>query len=188
MSQADAARVLRSRLSAVQSVGQSQEQERLGGNEDGEPRSGQLQQHFQLARSRTHRRQARVQPLAGAAGGAVRASVHRPGLRLQRLQPAADPAPRHHPVRARTIGSSPTRLDLHHRHRLPRSVRGRLRHLARAGRAAQGHVRRGLLLRRRLPGLGARRLVCISSGSSISATACSAASGSGSATSRRSRR
>ena len=37
----------------------------------------------------------------------VRAPVHRPGLRVQRVQPADDQADRHHAIGARTTGSSP---------------------------------------------------------------------------------
>ena len=64
-----------------------------------------------------------LQPLAGAAGGAVRASLHRPGLRLQRLQPAADQAARHHRLGAGRLEAHRARLDLQHRHRIPRPVR-----------------------------------------------------------------
>jgi hypothetical protein len=47
-----------------------------------------------VSRSRAHHCQARLQPLDGAAGCVVRASVHRPGLCVQRLQSSDDTAAR----------------------------------------------------------------------------------------------
>ena len=54
------------------------------------------------------RRRAGVQPLAGAARRAGHPSVDRPGLRVQRLQAAADQGPRHHRSRPRATGSQPS--------------------------------------------------------------------------------
>ena len=61
-----------------------------------------------ITRSQSHDRKTRLQPVDGAAGRTLRASVHRPGLRAQRLQPADDQAARHHAIGARTTGSSPS--------------------------------------------------------------------------------
>ena len=103
-------------------------------------------------------RQAGVQPLDGAAGGAMHSSVHRPGLRVQRLQPADDQADRHHEIRARRLEAHRSRLDLLDRHLLPRRLGGGVRPLGRGRRPAPGDVRRGALLRRRVPGQRVRRV------------------------------
>src|SRR5437867_12317028 len=50
------------------------------------------------SRSRSHDCKARVQPLADPASGTLRASLHRPGLRIFCLQSADDQAYRHHSI------------------------------------------------------------------------------------------
>ena len=137
---------------------------------------------------RPHDRQARVQPLDGSAGGAVHSSVHRPGLRVQRLQSADDQADRHHQVRARRLEAHRTRLDFLDRHLLSRAFPRRCsaagsRRAGRAGPCSPPRCASAAVSCQRL-----RRLESISSGSSISAMACSAGSAWASATSRRSRR
>ncbi len=62
-----------------------------------------------------------------------------------------------HRIRAGRLEAHRARLDLLHRHRVPRPRRRLRRHLGRAGRPAQGDVHRSTLLRRRLPRLRARR-------------------------------
>ena len=61
-----------------------------------------------IPRPQSHDRQTGLQPLDGAAGRAVRASVHRPGLRVQRVQSADDQAASASRNRRRTTGSSPS--------------------------------------------------------------------------------
>ena len=62
-----------------------------------------------------------LQPVDGAAGGAVRTSMHRPGLCVQRFQPADDETDRHHPIGARRLEAHRSRLDLLDRHLLSRA-------------------------------------------------------------------
>ena len=89
-----------------------------------------------------------VQPLARPGGGARDPPVHRPGLRLQRLQ-----APAHGALRGRRGGG---RLDLLAGDRRPRPVRGLRRHLGGEVRAARLDAARRRLLGARVLRLGAR--------------------------------
>ena len=131
-----------------------------------------------------HRRRAGLQPLAGAARRTRHPPQHRAGLRLQRLQAAADQGPRHHRLGARRLeadrarpGSSPS----------PSSSSGCRPPCSAAGWSTPARGRAawwppaagGWLLH-----LGPRRQDSTRSGCSISATACSAAAGSAWATSR----
>ena len=111
-----------------------------------------------VSRPRAHHRPARLQPLDGAAGGALRASVHRTGLCLQRLQPADDPAARRFAIGARRLEAHRPRLDLFDRDGVSRTVGRDLRPLGRGRRPAQGDVHRRRVLGQRVPDLGARRL------------------------------
>ena len=67
-------------------------------------------------------------------------------------------ADRHHAIGARRLEADRARLDLHDRHLLPRRLGGGVRPLGRGRRPAQGDVRRGAVLRRRLSRLAPRRL------------------------------
>ena len=98
-----------------------------------------------LSRDKDHR-QARLQPVDGAAGGAVHASVHRPGLCVQRLQSADDQADRHHAIGARRLEAHRARLDLLDRDLLPRRLGGGVRPLGRGRRPAPRDVHRGPVL------------------------------------------
>src|ERR1700730_9101371 len=62
----------------------------------------------------------RVQPVDGSAGGALHSPVHRPGLRVQRVQSADDQAARHYAIDARRLEAHRSRLDLLDRDLLPR--------------------------------------------------------------------
>ena len=104
-------------------------------------------------------------------GGAVRPSVHRPGLRVQRLQSADDQADRHHEIRPddwklTDLGwiFSIAIVFLG----VSAAVFGRW---VEEGGPAPRDVRRRAVLRRRLSRQRLRRVGSISSGSSISATA-----------------
>ena len=88
----------------------------------------------------------------------MRASVHRTGLRLQRVQPADDAAAGRHAIDAGGLEADRPRLDIFDRDGVPRPVRGDLRTLGRGRRAAQGDVHRRRMLGERVPDLGARRL------------------------------
>src|SRR5690348_7967278 len=68
-----------------------------------------------LPRPQSYDCSAGVQPVAGAAGSAVRASVYRPGLRVQRLQPADDKIARHFAIGTDGLEADRTGLDLLHR-------------------------------------------------------------------------
>ncbi len=85
--------------------------------------------------------------------------MHRPGLCFQRIQPSDDQADRHHEIRTRRLEADRARLDFFHRHFCSRRLRGAVRTLGRGRRAAPRDVRRGAVLRRRLPGQRARRMV-----------------------------
>ena len=108
--------------------------------------------------SRPHGRETRLQPVDGSAGSALRASVHRAGLRLQRLQPADDQAARHHQVSSGRLEADRARLDLQHCDRISRPVGGGVRPLGRGRRTAPGDVHRRLSLRWRISGRRGRRL------------------------------
>ena len=124
--------------------------------------------------------QAGFQPVDGAARGAVRASVHRPGLCLQRLQPADDQADRHHASRRPDDWKL---TDLGWIFTIAIFVLGCLggaaRALGRGRRAAQGDVHRRRCASAAASWSRRSASMCTTSGSSISATACSAASASG---------
>ena len=90
-----------------------------------------------------HGRQTGLQPLDGAASRAVRASVHRPGLCVQRVQSADDQAHRHHAIGAGRLEAHRARLDLLHRDCLPRRLGGGVRPLGRGRRPAPRDVHRG---------------------------------------------
>src|ERR1700689_1055843 len=70
-----------------------------------------------------HHRQAWLQPLDGSAGGAMHSSVHRPGLRVQRLQSAFDEADRDYEISPGRLETDRSRLDLLDRHFLSRLFR-----------------------------------------------------------------
>ena len=141
-----------------------------------------------ISRSQSHDRQARLQPVDGAACGIVHSSVHRPGLRLQRFQPADDQTDRHHPIGAGRLEADRTRLDFLYRDLLSRRLGSRVWPLGRGRRSAPSDVHRRLLLRRRLPGFGARRLSAQSVDHLSRLRRAGRLSVSASATSRRSRR
>src|SRR5665213_809178 len=61
--------------------------------------------------SRPHHRAARLQPLAHSAGRALRPSLHRRGLCLQRLQPADEQADWRHRIDTRRLEADRYRLD-----------------------------------------------------------------------------
>ncbi len=112
----------------------------------------------ELSRSKQHDCRTRLQPLDGAAGSAVRASVHRPGLCIQRVQSADDQADRHHAIGAGRLEAHRAGLDLLARDFLSRRLVGRVRPLGRGRRSAPRHVHRRTVLGRRLLHLGVRRL------------------------------
>ena len=76
--------------------------------------------------------------------------MHRPGLRVQRLQSAYDQADRHYEISPGRLETDRSRLDFLDRHLLPGGVCGGARPLGRGRRTAPRHVRRGAVLRRRL--------------------------------------
>src|SRR4029079_4326847 len=67
----------------------------LDDDDDRQPRFA-LTSPAVVSRPRAYHRPARLTPLDGATGGVVRASLHRTGLRLQRIQPADDPVAGRH--------------------------------------------------------------------------------------------
>ena len=141
-----------------------------------------------VSRPRTLDRRRALLALAGAACGARDPPVDRPGVRVQRVQPPAVAAHRRHALGARRLEAEHDRLGVQRRDRVPRTLGGAVRAVARARRSAKGDVRR-----RRCASAAASRSrrsasPRTSSGCCCSATACSAASGSDSATSRPSRR
>jgi len=95
-----------------------------------------------LFQSGTNRRPTGLESLAGAAGRAVDPSVHRRRLFMERFQEA----PRRGVARLRHA----ERAALYSRHRGARAFCGDLRHLGRPQRTARCHVRRDVLLLRRL--------------------------------------
>ena len=88
----------------------------------------------------------------------MRASVHRTGLRLQRVQPADDAATGRLAVDPRRLEAHRTRLDFFDRDGLSWPVCRGLRTLGRGRRPPQGDVHRRHMLGQRVPGLGAWRL------------------------------
>ena len=88
----------------------------------------------------------------------VRASVHRPSLCVQRVQPADDQAHRHHAIGAGRLEAHRLGWIFSHRHLLPRRLVRRVRPLGRGRRTAPGDVHRGAVLGRRLLRLRVRRL------------------------------
>ena len=122
---------------------------------------------------------ASILALARAAGGARDSSVDRPGLRVQRVQLAAVAAHWRNAARRPETGSSARSAGYSASRSCFSDCRPRCSGLARARRSAKGDVRR-----RRCASaadLRSRRLASprTSSGFCCSATACSAASGSG---------
>ena len=101
-------------------------------------------------RSRPDDRRAGLQSLADPARRAGGPPLHRRGLRLQRLQRAADARRRDHRVdRGRGLDDPAGRLDLLDRADHARALGGALRPVGRARRAAEDDVRQRLLLLRR---------------------------------------
>src|SRR5271165_4268781 len=100
----------------------------------------------------------RLQPVAYSAGRVVCASLHRAGLRLQRFQLADEQVDWHLPICPRRLEADRTRLDLQPGDLLSRRFSGASWSVGRRGRAAAGDVHRGVMLGRRLLGLGARHL------------------------------
>jgi hypothetical protein len=120
------------------------------------PASGECSHGSRMAREGTHHRGARFQPLAHPSLRTGDASVHRSGVRDQRLQSAADAAARHHQVPARGLEADRARLDLHHRHLLPRRLGGRVRQVGSSAGATQVRLRRCVVLGPRLSDRRAR--------------------------------
>ena len=106
-------------------------------------------------RSRPFHRTRGLQPLARPSRSPRDPSLHRPGLRLLRLQES--PARPCTPPTAR-LESQRDRLHLLDRHRRPRHLRRALRRLARKSRPPPRHVLRRHLLQRRLLDRLPRRL------------------------------
>src|SRR5689334_13115950 len=71
-----------------------------------------------ISRPESYGRQTGLQPVDGAAGSALRASLHRTGLRVQRVQSADDQAARRIAVRTGRLETHRTGLDLLARHLL----------------------------------------------------------------------
>ena len=95
--------------------------------------------------------------MVDAARRAADQPERRTGVRVQRVQPAADPSRRNHGISARRLEAHDTRLGLHPGLRVPRPV-GRFRSgLAGARRSAQERIRGGRLLGCWLPHLRRRR-------------------------------
>ena len=94
----------------------------------------------------------------GAAGRAVRASVHRTGLRVQCIQSADDKAHRHHAIGAGRLEAHRARLDLLDRDGVSRRLGGGVRPLGRGRRTTPRDVHRRSLLGRRILPFRDRRL------------------------------
>ena len=130
------------------------------------------------SRSRAYDRNGRLQSLAGAARGALHPSLHRHGLRLQRVLAAAvarDRADRAEGLPGHVAGAGAVHhhlrlagrqhgLDVHAVFRAARRLGGDLGRLAGARRSAQGRLRRGAVLGRRPADRRASAFTSISSG------------------------